>query len=52
MVIQMVVIIGAGLAGCTAAQTLSGAGFKVIILEKEAQIGGKVRDYGCKATDR
>lgn len=45
-------IIGGGLAGCTSALELADNGIAVTILEKEGRIGGKVRYYGCKATDR
>lgn len=47
-----VLIIGGGLAGCTAALELADGGREVIIVEKERKIGGKVRNYGCKATVR
>ena len=48
-----IVIIGGGFSGCTAAYELALAGgVKVTIVEKTARIGGKVRDYGCKATDK
>lgn len=44
-----VLIIGGGLAGCTAAKELSAAGMSSCIVEKNAEIGGKVRGYGCKS---
>ena len=44
-----VLIIGGGLAGCTVARTLSDEGLKSTVLELSPQIGGKVREYGCKA---
>ena len=47
-----ILIIGGGLAGCTAALELANSGQEVTILEKCERIGGKVRDYGCKATNR
>ena len=47
-----ILVIGGGLAGCTAALELANGGIKVTILEKSGKIGGKVRNYGCKATDR
>lgn len=47
-----ILVIGGGLAGCTAALELAKGGNEVTILEKSIRIGGKVRDYGCKATDR
>jgi heterodisulfide reductase subunit A2 len=45
-------ILGGGLAGCTAALELANGGCEVTILEKADALGGKVRNYGCKATDR
>ncbi len=45
-------IIGGGLAGCTAALELANNGCEVTILEKSDRIGGKVRQYGCKAAGR
>ncbi|MDF2522852.1 MAG: dependent oxidoreductase [Clostridiales bacterium] len=45
-------IIGGGLAGCTSALELADSGITVTLLEKTDRIGGKVRSYGCKATDR
>ncbi|MDR3354859.1 MAG: NAD(P)-binding protein [Synergistaceae bacterium] len=47
-----VLVIGAGLAGCVAAARLSEAGTRVVMVEKTPDIGGKVRGYGCKATDK
>lgn len=47
-----ILVIGGGLAGCTAALELARDGQEVTILEKCGIIGGKVRTYGCKATDR
>ncbi len=47
-----ILVIGGGLAGCTAALELANGGLRVTILEKCGEIGGKVRKYGCKATDR
>jgi heterodisulfide reductase subunit A len=48
-VVNNVLIIGGGLAGCTVAQELSAAGLDSCIVEKSAFLGGKVRGYGCKA---
>lgn len=42
-------VIGGGLAGCLLANRLADKGMEVIIVEKSEDIGGKVRDYGCKA---
>jgi len=47
-----VLIVGAGVAGCTVAYTLAEHGALVTLLEKSDTIGGKVRTYGCKATDK
>ena len=48
-----VLIIGGGFSGCTVAYELAVCGgMKVTIVEKSGKIGGKVRDYGCKATDK
>jgi len=47
-----VLVIGAGVAGCTVAYTLAERGVSVTLIEKAAQIGGKVRKYGCKATSK
>jgi heterodisulfide reductase subunit A len=49
---RSVLVIGAGLAGCVAAARLSEAGTRVVMVEKTPDIGGRVRGYGCKATDR
>ena len=48
-VLKNVLIIGGGLAGCTVAKELSSAGIESCIVEKNADIGGKARDYGCKS---
>ena len=47
-----VLVIGGGLSGCTVARELAENGVNVTIVEKEGRIGGKVRSYGCKATDK
>lgn len=47
-----ILIVGGGLAGCSAALELADSGLSVTLLEKTDRIGGKVRDYGCKATNR
>lgn len=39
-----VVVVGAGLAGLTAADELTRAGYTVIVLEGRDRIGGRVRD--------
>ena len=48
---RCVLVIGAGIAGATAAERLSRAGQQVILIEKQATIGGHVAEMGCKATD-
>jgi len=45
-----VLIIGGGLAGCTAARQLSESGIPSVLLESSSTLGGKVREYGCKAS--
>jgi len=47
-----ILIIGAGISGCSAANALAGRGFDVVLVEKSSQIGGKARSYGCKAVDK
>lgn len=47
-----VLVIGGGLAGCTVAQQLADDGVEVTLIEKSDAIGGKVRHYGCKATQK
>ena len=46
-----ILVIGAGLSGCTAAEKLARCGAEVTLVEKAPVIGGRVRSYGCKATD-
>ncbi|MCL2165714.1 MAG: FAD-dependent oxidoreductase [Clostridiales bacterium] len=47
-----VMVIGGGLSGSVTANALAQCGQKVTIVEKSGRIGGKVRSYGCKATDK
>jgi heterodisulfide reductase subunit A len=47
-----VLVIGGGLAGCVTARELADKGIETLIVEKSPSIGGKVRHYGCKATER
>lgn len=49
--ISSVLVIGGGVAGATAAGRLGRAGVSVHLIEKEADIGGHVKEMGCKATD-
>ncbi len=46
-----VAIIGGGLAGCASAYELAKKGINTVIIEKSNNIGGKVINYGCKATN-
>lgn len=41
---QNILVVGAGLAGCTCARLLAEAGHQVYVIEKEKQIGGICRD--------
>lgn len=45
-----VLVLGGGVAGAAAADTLGRAGVNVLLVEKERDIGGRTRDMGCKAT--
>jgi heterodisulfide reductase subunit A len=45
-----VLIVGAGLAGAAAARELAASGRQVLLAEKSGAVGGKVRNYGCKAS--
>jgi len=47
-----VLVIGAGVSGCTVAGTLADQGVEVTLVEKAHDIGGRVRSYGCKAVDK
>lgn len=47
-----VLIIGGGITGITAATELANGGQEVIVLETASDIGGKVREYGCKAAGK
>ncbi len=44
-------VIGAGIAGATAARQLAQAGGNVLLIENKAAIGGHASQMGCKATD-
>ncbi len=46
-----VLVIGGGIAGATVAERLGRACVHVHLVEKEADIGGRVSEMGCKATD-
>jgi thioredoxin reductase len=45
---QRAVVVGAGAAGLTAADTLQRGGVSCVVLEKEAWVGGKCRSYTYK----
>ena len=45
------IVIGAGISGCTAANSLANQGNSVTLIERESVAGGKVLEYCCKATD-
>jgi 1-hydroxycarotenoid 3,4-desaturase len=42
-----VIIIGGGIAGLTCALDLASSGVEVILIEKESQVGGKIRQIDC-----
>jgi heterodisulfide reductase subunit A len=44
-------VVGAGIAGCSAALELARLGSRVTVLETAGRIGGRVLSYCCKATD-
>ncbi len=43
--VESVVVVGAGLAGLSAALHLTGAGKRVTVLERENTVGGRVGTY-------
>lgn len=47
-----ILVLGGGIAGCAAALRLAEHGLSVILLEKAAELGGKVKGYGCKSAGR
>jgi len=49
---RRVLVIGAGIAGITAALELAGLGISVTLIEKEASIGGLAASFCCKAAER
>jgi len=48
---SFVLVAGGGLSGSVIAKELAENGKSVTIIEAGEVVGGKVRDYGCKATD-
>lgn len=49
---KQVLIIGAGIAGLTAARELAGMGVSVLVAERAPFVGGHAGRLACKATDR
>ena len=47
-----ILVVGAGLSGCTVAYKLACNGLEVVLIEKRPEIGGRVRSYGCKAVNK
>ena len=47
-----IVVVGAGISGCSVAYKLAERGLYVVLVEKGHTLGGKVRFYGCKAVER
>ena len=52
LIIADVLIVGAGLAGCVISRELALSGVAVTLIDTTDTIGGKVRSYGCKASDK
>jgi heterodisulfide reductase subunit A len=48
---KTVLVIGGGTAGMTSALEMAERGVEVVLVEKEAEIGGRAATYCCKATD-
>ncbi|MCF8001661.1 MAG: FAD-dependent oxidoreductase [Halanaerobiales bacterium] len=48
---KKIAIIGGGIAGAQAAVELARKNHQIILIEKSDQIGGNIKDYGCKAVD-
>lgn len=46
-----VLVVGGGVAGMAAAQSLARAGVQVYLVERERALGGRALEYGCKATE-
>jgi heterodisulfide reductase subunit A len=46
---EKILIVGGGVAGCTAALSLAASDIPVHLIEKKEFIGGKTAAYGCKA---
>ncbi|MBS3811421.1 MAG: FAD-dependent oxidoreductase [Halanaerobiales bacterium] len=48
---KKIAIIGGGIAGAQTAVELAARDHQVIIIEKSDELGGNIKDYGCKAVD-
>jgi len=48
---ECALVLGGGISGATVGKRLSEAGWEVHLAEKQATIGGRVVEMGCKATD-
>jgi len=48
---KTVLVIGGGTAGMTSALEMAARDVEVVLVEKEAEIGGRAATYCCKATD-
>ena len=49
---KQVLVVGAGVAGLTAAQELAQMGVQVLLLERGPFVGGHAANFTCKATDK
>ncbi len=49
---KRIAVIGAGVAGLSAAKDLARLGVDVTLVEKSDTLGGRAAGYGCKATER
>jgi heterodisulfide reductase subunit A len=48
---ERALVLGGGISGATVSKRLSEAGWEVHLVEKQATIGGRVVEMGCKATN-
>lgn len=48
---RKIAVVGGGMAGSAAARELSARGLQVVLIEKTKELGGNIREYGCKATE-
>jgi 1-hydroxycarotenoid 3,4-desaturase len=42
-----IIVVGGGIGGLTCALDLASSGVEVVLIEKEAQVGGKIRQINC-----